>query len=62
MDFDFSLPLATVARYQDQSFMAKERFVDSLQALALLKAAKEGRTVAYPPLDFDINDMAGFFD
>lgn len=33
-----------------------------LQALALLKAAKEGRTVAYPPLDFDINDMAGFFD
>ena len=31
-------------------------------ALALLLAAKEGRTVACPPLGFHISEMAGFFD
>ncbi|HHW94219.1 MAG TPA: Gfo/Idh/MocA family oxidoreductase [Clostridiaceae bacterium] len=30
--------------------------------LSLFQAAREGRTVSYPPVDFALRDMVGFFD
>ncbi len=40
-----------------------EAGLDALnQALAILQAGRAGRTVSYPPTDFKLSDMVGFFD